>query len=103
MVYMINLGMNPQAATDAARFHHDQFNDQLELESELDELVGKQLAAMGHHLAPPSSESMGGYQAIHFAPEKPGDWPASTGPNGPVNGLYRAASDHRKDGSAIGW
>jgi gamma-glutamyltranspeptidase/glutathione hydrolase len=103
IVYMINLGMNPQAATDAARFHHDQLTDQLELESELHDLVSAQLTAMGHHIAPPSSESMGGYQAIHFAPEKPGDWPASTGPNGPVNGVYRAASDHRKDGSAIGW
>jgi gamma-glutamyltranspeptidase / glutathione hydrolase len=103
MVYMINLGMNPQAATDAARFHHDQLTDQLELEPELHDLVGAQLAAMGHHLAPPSSANMGGYQAIHFAPEKPGDWPAATGPNGPVNGVYRAASDHRKDGSAVGW
>lgn len=103
MVYMINLGLNPQAATDAARFHHDQLTDQLELEPELHDLVGAQLAAMGHHLASPSSANMGGYQAIHFEPEKPGDWPASTGPNGPVNGVYRAASDHRKDGSAIGW
>lgn len=103
IVYMINLGMNPQAATDAARFHHDQLTDQLELEPELHDLVGAQLSAMGHHLAPPSSVNMGGYQAIHFTPEKPGDWPASTGPNGPVNGVYRAASDHRKDGSAIGW
>ncbi|MGP4019352.1 gamma-glutamyltransferase [Saccharopolyspora sp. 5N708] len=103
MVFMINLGMNPQAATDAARFHHDHFNDELELEPELHDLVGAQLAAMGHHLSEPSSDGMGGYQAIHFTPEKPGDWPAATGPGGPVNGLYRAASDHRKDGSAIGW
>ncbi|MFD9894089.1 gamma-glutamyltransferase family protein [Amycolatopsis sp. NPDC059027] len=103
MVNMVNLGMNPQAATDAARFHHDHFHDRLVLERELHELVGASLAAMGHHLLPPSSSSMGGYQAIAFTPERPGDWPASTGANGPVNGIYRAASDHRKDGAAVGW
>ncbi|WP_277954638.1 gamma-glutamyltransferase [Saccharopolyspora soli] len=103
MVFMVNLGMNPQAATDAARFYHDHFNDQLELEPELHDLVGAQLAGMGHQLASPSSSSVGGYQAIHFTPEEPGDWPAATGPDGPVNGVYRAASDHRKDGTAIGW
>jgi gamma-glutamyltranspeptidase / glutathione hydrolase len=46
---------------------------------------------------------MGGYQAIHFTPEEAGQWPAGTGVDGPVNGVYRAASDHRKDGLAIGW
>ena len=103
LVNMINLGMNAQAATDAARFHHDQFENTLELEPQLDQLVGSALAAKGHDLLPPDSSSMGGYQAIHFTPEQAGDWPSGTGANGPVNGVYRAASDHRKDGSAIGW
>lgn len=103
LVFMINLGMNPQAATDAARFYHDQFNDSLELEPELHEAVGAELRDRGHKVAKPTSSGTGGYQAIHFTPERPGDWPAPSGPGGPVNGVYRAASDHRKDGVAIGW
>ncbi|WP_020499583.1 gamma-glutamyltransferase family protein [Sciscionella marina] len=103
MVFMINLGLNPQAATDAARFYHNQFDDSLELERELDDTVGAELKRKGHKATEPTSGNTGGYQAIHFTPEKAGDWPASTGPGGPVNGIYRAASDHRKDGAAIGW
>jgi gamma-glutamyltranspeptidase/glutathione hydrolase len=103
LVNMINLGMNAQAATDAARYHHDQFENTLELEAQLDELVGSELASKGHHVLEADSSGMGGYQAIHFTPEQPGDWPSATSVDGPVNGVYRAASDHRKDGSAIGW
>jgi gamma-glutamyltranspeptidase/glutathione hydrolase len=33
---------------------------------------------------------MGGYQAILYTP-------------GPDGGYYRAGSDHRKDGAAVGW
>ncbi|TCO54300.1 gamma-glutamyltransferase family protein [Actinocrispum wychmicini] len=103
LVNMVNLGMNPQAATDAARFYHDQFDNILQLEPALQALVGPQLAALGHDIRPVDGANMGGYQAIHFTPQQPGHWPASTGDNGPVNGVYRAASDHRKDGSAVGW
>lgn len=103
LVFMVDLGMNPQAATDAARFYHDHFTDQLVFERELHELVGPQLSRMGHHLGKPSSHSMGGYQAVAFTPSEPGGWPGPTGPRGPVNGVYRAASDHRKDGAAVGW
>lgn len=103
MVFMINLGMNPQAATDAARFHHDQLDNTLELEPPLHHAVATELQHKGHKLSKPTSSGTGGYQAIHFTPERTGDWPAGTGHHGPVNGLYRAASDHRKDGAAIGW
>jgi gamma-glutamyltranspeptidase/glutathione hydrolase len=103
LVNMINLGMNPQAAVDAARFAHNQYENSLGLEPELYDLVGKELTSMGHHLTAPDTSSMGGFQAIHYTPERPGDHPASTGADGPVNGVYRAASDHRKDGSAVGW
>lgn len=102
LVNMINLGMNPQAASDAARFYHNQFSNVLTLEAQLDALVGKGLAAKGHKLAKPTSSPMGGFQAIHFTPSEPGAWPAAT-PEGPVNGLYRAGSDHRKDGTAVGY
>ncbi|MBB6377179.1 gamma-glutamyltranspeptidase/glutathione hydrolase [Pseudonocardia eucalypti] len=103
LVEMINLGMNPQAAGDAARFNHHQFKDSVGLEPALHELVGGQLAAMGHKLQDPKTTSAGGYQAIHFTPAQPGEWPGQAAPNGPVNGIYRAASDHRKDGAAVGW
>jgi gamma-glutamyltranspeptidase/glutathione hydrolase len=48
---------------------------------------------------------MGGYQALLFTPD-----PAAKPPHGggiygdpPVNGIYRAGSDFRKDGQAVGW
>ena len=50
-----------------------------------------------------NGEDMGGYQAIRFRPEKTGDFPAGTSEGGPVNGIYEAGSDHRKDGEAVGW
>lgn len=103
IVNMVNLGMNIQAAVDAARFYHDQTDDTLQLEPALRSLVGRELADKGHRLREADIATMGGYQAIHFTPEEPGAWPRSVGANGPVNGVYRAGSDHRKDGSAVGW
>ena len=47
IVNMIDLGMNVQAAGDAARFHHSQDADRVDLESNLFALVGAQLRAMG--------------------------------------------------------
>jgi gamma-glutamyltranspeptidase/glutathione hydrolase len=41
---------------------------------------------MGHTVVSANGEDMGGYQAITF-----------------VDGVYRGASDHRKDGQAAGW
>ena len=50
---------------------------------------------------------MGGYQGILFTrdarmPEPVFDRRAVT-EDLPVNGIYRAGSDHRKDGQAVGW
>lgn len=105
LVDMIELGMNVQAAGDAARFAHDQASNRLDLESNLDELVGSQLVAMGHDAHASSGEPMGGYQAILFTPI-----PGEKAPRGrsiagdpPVNGIYRAGTDFRKDGEAVGW
>ena len=47
IVNMVDLGMNVQAAGDAARFHHSQSADQVDLESNLYALVGKQLQGHG--------------------------------------------------------
>ncbi|WP_197042023.1 gamma-glutamyltransferase family protein [Sandarakinorhabdus oryzae] len=91
LVNMFTLGANVQMATDMARFRHGQVSNVLTLEPALDALVGAQLKAMGHRLGPPNSGLMGGYQAIRVeqgADRKP---------------VYRAGSDHRKDGQAAGW
>lgn len=101
---MVNLGANLQAASDMARFHHIQVGDTVQLESEAFRLVGAQLQAMGHKVTPSNGRSMGGYQAILFTPD-----PREPVPDGrkdsqqPVNGVYRAGTDHRKDGIAVGW
>jgi gamma-glutamyltranspeptidase/glutathione hydrolase len=107
IVNMIDLGMNVQAAGDAARFHHSQSADRVDLESNLFALVGDQLRAMGFDVrrVPGNDDVFGGYQAIFFqrasglkaAPE----WTTTGDP--PVNGVYRAGSDFRKDGQAVGW
>jgi gamma-glutamyltranspeptidase/glutathione hydrolase len=105
LVDMIDLGLNPQAASDAARFTHAQATNKLRLESHLFDLVGGRLRALGHDVESDTGEDMGGYQAIWFTPSPPlppTPAPASAA-TAPVQGLYRAASDHRKDGAAVGW
>jgi len=96
LVDMIDLGANLQAASDAARFSHAQASNVLSLESGLYDLVGAQLKALGHEVVSADGQDMGGYQAISRLPRSAGD--ATTLPSG-----YRAASDHRKDGAAVGW
>jgi gamma-glutamyltranspeptidase/glutathione hydrolase len=54
-----------------------------------------------------SGGSVGGYQGILFTrdprlPEPTFDRRSVTD-DLPVNGVYRAGSDHRKDGQAAGW
>jgi gamma-glutamyltranspeptidase / glutathione hydrolase len=107
LVDMIDLGVNPQAASDAARFTHGQASNTLALESNLYNLVGARLQAMGHKVESANGEDMGGFQAIWFLPSAAaattGAPPAATAAEQPVAGIYRAASDHRKDGEAVGW
>lgn len=91
LVNMLDLGANVQMATDMARFRHGQVSDRLTLEPALDALLGANLKAMGHRVGPPGSDLMGGYQAIRIDTDRDGK---------PV---YRAGSDHRKDGQAAGW
>ncbi len=102
LIDMLDLGANPQAASDAARFTHAQATNTLQLESSLYDLVGTGLQGLGHQVVPANGEDMGGFQAIWFVPS---GQPARSAPGAeqPVNGVYRAASDHRKDGAAVGW
>jgi gamma-glutamyltranspeptidase/glutathione hydrolase len=96
LVDIFDLGANLQMATDMARFRHSQISNRLTLEPALYTLVGAELAAMGHKLAAPDSAAMGGYQAILVETPPPVEGRVSR----PV---FRAGSDHRKDGAAAGW
>jgi gamma-glutamyltranspeptidase/glutathione hydrolase len=107
IVNMIDLGMNVQMTTDAARFTHNQGSNALSLETNLFNLVGGALKAKGHNVRAADGGSVGGYQGILFTrdpslPEPTFDRRAAT-EDRPVNGVYRAGSDHRKDGQAVGW
>ena len=110
LINMIDLGANVQAASDAARFSHAQATNTLQLESNLYDLVGPKLKALGHTVVLANGEDMGGYQAVSFTPS------VAAAPSGvkstprgavsadePIDGVYRGASDHRKDGQAVGW
>jgi gamma-glutamyltranspeptidase/glutathione hydrolase len=85
---MLMFGANPQAASDAARFSHSQRANRLVLESELFDAIGADLKARGQNIVRGNGGPMGGYQAIMIDPK---------------SGVYRGASDHRKDGQAIGF
>src|SRR5215475_6839132 len=95
LLNIIDLGANLQAAGEMARFHHSQVPNKLEMESELYKIVGPLLSKMGHNVSAVNGSPMGGYQSIMFVPDKTR--------SGGLGGYYRAGSDHRKDGQAVGW
>lgn len=107
MVNLIDHGMNVQMTTDAARFTHNQRSNVLSLEAPLYDLVGDALSSMGHEVRSVDGGSLGGYQGILFTVDptlpEPSFGPESITEDHPVNGVYRAGSDHRKDGQAAGW
>jgi gamma-glutamyltranspeptidase / glutathione hydrolase len=98
LVNIFDLGANMQAAADMARFHHSQVPNRLELESNLYALVGKDLAGMGHNVVSVDGAAVGGFQSILVMPAAPAISSAQRS-----HGFYRAGSDHRKDGQAVGW
>ncbi|MGH3384395.1 MAG: gamma-glutamyltransferase family protein [Nocardioidaceae bacterium] len=107
VVNMVDLGMNVQATTDVARFDHSQSNDVTALDTYLFDLVAPRLEEMGHSLRRANGHA-GGYQGILFEPDPSLPEPVLTGAKAktstqPVNGVYRAGSDPRKDGHAGGW
>ncbi|HUQ70210.1 MAG TPA: gamma-glutamyltransferase [Planctomycetaceae bacterium] len=99
LINMIDFGMNPQAAGDAARMRHGGSATPTGLPEEADggmvflesgfpaETVAK-LKALGHQVTVGSPGSYGGYQGILI------DW---------ENGVLHGASDPRKDGAAVGY
>ena len=107
IVNLIDLGMNVQMTTDAARVTHNQSANVVRLELNLFELVGSALRAKGHQVGAATGAAVGGYQGILFTRDPSLPEPVldrrSTADDNPVNGVYRAGSDHRKDGHAAGW
>src|SRR5882672_6812280 len=107
MVNLIDLGMNVQMTTDAARFTHNQTSNVLSLEANLFALVGAALKAKGHDVRSVNGSVVGGYQGILFTRDPRLPQPVfeqrAAIEDLPVNGVYRAGSDHRKDGQAVGW
>jgi gamma-glutamyltranspeptidase / glutathione hydrolase len=104
LIDMIDLGANPQAASDAARFSHSQASNTLYLESTLFSQVGAALSQLGHKVVAADGEDMGGFQAIELMRygHEVGGVRGGSGER-PIDGIYRGASDHRKDGEAVGW
>ena len=118
LVNTIDLGFNPQASADAARYTHSQSATgpgTVSLENNLRALVGPGLTAMGHPVSTNNAD-VGGFQAIFFKrdpslpePAQPPEGTAWTVPLLPfaprptLNGVYRSGSDPRKDGHAVGW
>jgi gamma-glutamyltranspeptidase len=103
LVNILDLGANMQAAGDMARFSHDEVSNTLTLESELNTLVGTQLAMMGHHIVvAPNGSAAGGYQGIMYVPDS-SKTDVSHGEKSQVSGYYRAGSQFREDGVPIGW
>jgi gamma-glutamyltranspeptidase/glutathione hydrolase len=83
MLNLIEYGMDPQEAIDAARFRH--FSGTRVAIENLDPEVGSRLEALGHELRDPLGVAFGGGQAILKLPRG-----------------WAAASDPRKDGMAAG-
>ena len=83
LLNLIEFGMDPQEAIDAARFRH--FSGKTVAIENLDPGVAKRLEALGHALRDPDGIAFGGGQAILKL----------------VRG-WAAASDPRKDGMAAG-
>jgi gamma-glutamyltranspeptidase / glutathione hydrolase len=103
MVDILDLGANVQAAADMARFRHSQVSNVLGLESPLYDVVGEKLAAMGHSVTSIDGESVGGVQVIMFVPESGLNHFDNDSATHGGSGYYRAGSDFRKDGQAVGW
>ena len=95
VVNLVDLGYNVQATADAARFDHDQGTDQVTLDQQLYDMVHADMTAWGHRTVR-SRGAGGGFQGILLERD--------AGAGGTVaGGFYRAGSDPRKDGCAVGW
>ena len=63
----------------------------------LNDLVGGALGKMGYDVRSVDGTNMGGVQSIMVQPQTSNSSASS------AIRIYRAGSDHRKDGEAVGW
>jgi gamma-glutamyltranspeptidase/glutathione hydrolase len=106
LVNILDLGANMQAAGDMARFSHNQVRNELQMESQLFQLVGSKLKEMGHKVSATDGAPVGGYEGILFTPDASagtGCAPADAKCTAPIAGFYRAGSNFREDGQAAGY
>ena len=86
MIRIFDYGQNPQSASDAKRWHICE-DFRIALERGFDPAVADELRRRGHQVVPDAPEPLfGGAQLIYKLPVG-----------------YCAASDHRKDGQAVGY
>jgi gamma-glutamyltranspeptidase/glutathione hydrolase len=98
IVNLVDFGMNLQEAGDAIRYHHTGSTEPtgtlmtdggvLHIEDGLAQVVLDELRRRGHVLRSEAVGAYGGYQAI---------W------RDPASGIYRGATEKRKDGCALGY
>jgi gamma-glutamyltranspeptidase/glutathione hydrolase len=106
LVNILDLGANMQAAGDMARFSHNQVRNELQMESQLFQLVGSKLKEMGHKVSSTDGGPVGGYEGILFTPDANvggGCAPADAKCTAPIAGFYRAGSNFREDGQPAGY
>ncbi len=91
LVNVLDRGMNPQQACDAARFRVVMTTDEVQLDREIPEQVAYELAARGHRLGDPTAFK-GGAQMVRIHRGEAGIGPC-----------LESGVDHRLDGVALGW
>src|SRR5258705_11487884 len=98
LVNILDLGANVQAAGDMARFSHNQVKNELQMESQLFQLVGARLKSMGHTVASSNGAPVGGYEGIMFTPDagaSPGCAATDARCTAPIGGFYRGGLNFR--------
>jgi len=106
LVNILDLGANMQAAGDMARFSHNQVRNELQMESQLYQLVGSKLKDMGHKVVSSDGTPVGGYEGIMLTPDASaggGCSPNDARCTAPIAGFYRAGSNFREDGQPAGY
>jgi gamma-glutamyltranspeptidase/glutathione hydrolase len=106
LINILDLGANMQAAGDMARFSHNQVRNELQMESQLFQLVGPALKNMGHKVVSSDGSPVGGFEGIMFTPDGnagAGCAAADAKCTAPIAGFYRAGSNFREDGQAAGY
>jgi len=91
LVNVLDLGMNPQQAVDAARFRVVMTTDEVQLDAGISEQGAAELTARGHRLGDPTAFK-GAAQMVRIHRGEAG-----------VGPCLESGVDHRLDGVAIGW